>query len=89
MLHPAPPLITDPTVCADLSAVALRRNLAAHAEYDERIVVGGTKEEMMERLERLLVMREEDMRVREMVWRTVEKAEVCVDLREESSIGEI
>lgn len=86
MLHPVPPLITDPAACADLSVAALRRNLVAHAGYDERIVVGGTREEMAERLEKLLRMREEDMGVREMVWRTVEKAGVGVGVKEESSL---
>lgn len=84
MLHPVPPLITDPAACVELSAAALRRNLAAHAEYDKRITIGGTREEMEERLERLLRMREEDMWVREMVWRTAEK--VGVQVKEESSM---
>ena len=89
LLHPAPPLITDSSACADLSAFALRRNLAAHAEYDDRIVVGGTRDEMMERLERLLRMREEDMKVREMVWRTVDKAGVGVGRQEGGSASEL
>ncbi|KZT73548.1 hypothetical protein DAEQUDRAFT_662157 [Daedalea quercina L-15889] len=90
MLHPEPPLVIDPAACMDLSISALRRNLAAHAAYNAQIVQGGSREEMVERLERVLRTREEDLKVREMVWQAAEKA-VVGDMvkQEEGSAGEL
>ncbi|KAF9077320.1 hypothetical protein BDP27DRAFT_1312194 [Rhodocollybia butyracea] len=80
LLHPQPPLITSPVLCPKLSAGALQRNLEAHAEVankhqavagkaaPSRIFTGGTKEEMCERLRELLVRREVDLVVWEMVY---------------------
>ncbi|EPQ53955.1 hypothetical protein GLOTRDRAFT_44490, partial [Gloeophyllum trabeum ATCC 11539] len=68
MIDPRPPLITDPAACASLSVAALRRNLTEHAAYNDAIVAGGTKGEMVERLERILETRRMDLLVRAMVW---------------------
>jgi len=65
--HPFPPLITDPEACSTLSCAALRRNLSAHAESNPAIVVGGTKDEMVLRLEGLLRTRKLDLLVRRMI----------------------
>jgi len=51
-----------------LSLTALKRNLESHAKVNHNISVGGTKEEMMERLERILKAREGDLVVKEMIW---------------------
>jgi hypothetical protein len=67
-LNPLPPLITNPSICGQLSVTALKRNLEEHAKVNKDIVVGGTRPEMVERLEGLLRRREGDMIVREMVW---------------------
>ena len=64
LLQPSSPLITDPEACSTLSCPALRRNLSAHAERNPAIVVGGTKDEMVLRLEGLLRMRNLDLLVR-------------------------
>jgi len=66
-LDPRPPLITEPDACAQLSAAALQRNLAAHAMKNPDIVAGGGKVEMTERLRTLLEMRRMDMLVRDMI----------------------
>ncbi|GLB44753.1 putative MINDY deubiquitinase [Lyophyllum shimeji] len=65
-LDPRPPLVTDPEVCALLSAAALQRNLAAHAAINPGIVAAGGKAEMAERLRALLEMRRMDLLVRDM-----------------------
>lgn len=65
---PAPPLITDPAAAHALSVAGLRRNLSAHAARNGEIAVGGTHAEMAGRLERILVMREDDLVVRAMMW---------------------
>ncbi|OBZ72512.1 hypothetical protein A0H81_07389, partial [Grifola frondosa] len=67
MLNPLPPLIVDPKAVADLSAAALRRNLAAHETFNEEVVVGGSRKEMAERLRKILVDRSDDLVVKEMV----------------------
>ena len=67
LLYPSSPLITDPEACSTLSCAALRRNLSAHAESNPAIVVGGTKDEMVLRLEGLLRTRKLDMLVRRMI----------------------
>jgi hypothetical protein len=60
-------LIANPSICNHLSVAALKRNLESHAAVNNDIVVGGTKAEMVERLERLLKIREGDLIVRGMV----------------------
>ena len=67
LLQPSSPLITDPEACSTLSCAALRRNLSAHAERNPAIVVGGTKDEMVLRLEGLLRTRKLDLLVRRMI----------------------
>ncbi|GBE90107.1 hypothetical protein SCP_1801310 [Sparassis crispa] len=62
-------LVVDPAECANLSPTALRRNLVAHAACNPKVFVGGTSEEMAERLESILMLRAADQRVREMVWK--------------------
>ncbi|KAI0951535.1 hypothetical protein AcW1_008557 [Taiwanofungus camphoratus] len=69
VLRPRAPLVVDPAACAALAPAALRRNLAAHAAVDAEIVVGGSRAEMAERLERILALRAADMAVRELLWR--------------------
>ncbi|EIN03981.1 hypothetical protein PUNSTDRAFT_139021 [Punctularia strigosozonata HHB-11173 SS5] len=77
LIDPAPPLIRDPGACASLSIGALRRNLAAHAECNPMILVGGTKEEMEYRLQDVLERRQADLKVREVMWR--EREETTAD----------
>ena len=67
LLYPLSPLITDPEACSTLSCAALRRNLSAHAESNPAIVVGGTKDEMVLRLQGLLRTRKLDLLVRRMI----------------------
>ncbi|KAJ6578054.1 hypothetical protein B0H19DRAFT_1208086 [Mycena capillaripes] len=67
LLNPAPPLIDNPAVVPELSAAALKRNLAAHAACNDAVVAAGTKAEMVERLRLLLVTRKADLLVREMI----------------------
>ncbi|KAJ7465160.1 hypothetical protein FB451DRAFT_1370059 [Mycena latifolia] len=67
LLDPTPPLITNPAAVPALSAVALKRNLAAHAARNSAVVAAGTKPEMVERLRRLLETREMDLLVRQML----------------------
>ena len=74
MLHPRAPFIVDPAVCAQLSTAALRANLEEHAVFNPELRVGGEHAEMAERLERILTLRESDLAVRELVWRTLERA---------------
>lgn len=64
----APPLITNPALCARLSAGALKRNLVAHASINPAIMAAGTKAEMKERLEGILTIREKDLLVRSMIF---------------------
>jgi hypothetical protein len=67
LLHPVPPLIVNPNVCAQLSAAALKRNLAAHAISNPAILAAGTKLEMLERLHGILTTRKMDLLVRTMI----------------------
>ncbi|KAH0585621.1 hypothetical protein H2248_008846 [Termitomyces sp. 'cryptogamus'] len=66
-LHPHPPLIVLPEVCARLSAAALQRNLAAHKTKNSEILVTGGKAELAERLRSILEMRRMDLLVRDMI----------------------
>ncbi|THU88984.1 hypothetical protein K435DRAFT_678904 [Dendrothele bispora CBS 962.96] len=68
VLYPQPPLIALPAMCAKLSAGALKRNLEAHKSVNGSILAGGTKEEMRERLQEILRIREMDMVVWGMVF---------------------
>lgn len=67
LLHPAPPLISDPGIVSMLSKTALSRNLAAHASINSSIVSTGPCNKMEERLKRILEMRNLDLVVREML----------------------
>jgi hypothetical protein len=67
LLRPSSPLITDPEAGSSLLCTALRHNLSAHVESNPAIVVGGTKDEMVLRLEGLLRMRKLDLLVRRMI----------------------
>ena len=60
-------MITNPDVCAQLSAAALQRNLAAHAVKNPDIIMVGSRVEMIERLRTLLEVRKMDMLVRSMI----------------------
>jgi hypothetical protein len=64
---PSPPLITNPSVADSLSIAALKRNLAAHATFNDSIVATGTKKEMMARLKAILLVRQMDLIVKEML----------------------
>ncbi|PFH51112.1 hypothetical protein AMATHDRAFT_143372, partial [Amanita thiersii Skay4041] len=64
LLDLPPPLITNPNLCDRLSVAALQRNLAAHAEVNRSISARGTKDEMGERLRKLLEMRLGDLEIR-------------------------
>ncbi|KDQ58982.1 hypothetical protein JAAARDRAFT_127677, partial [Jaapia argillacea MUCL 33604] len=68
LIDPRSPLITSPHACSELSTSALKRNLAEHAKYNGGVIVGGTKDEMVEGLRRLLERRKRDLLVREMMW---------------------
>ncbi|KAJ7464597.1 hypothetical protein FB451DRAFT_1561839 [Mycena latifolia] len=67
LVDPKPPLIDNVAVVPELSAAALKRNLAAHAERNAAVIAGGTKPEMVERLRRILETRQMDLLVREMI----------------------
>ena len=67
LLEPAPPHVANPAVVPELSAAALKRNLAAHAACNPAIVASSTKPEMAARLKDLLETREMDLLVREML----------------------
>lgn len=73
MLHPQPPMITDPAACEELSVSALRRNLAEHAVFNASILTDGSKEEMVERLKRILTRREMDLVARDLLWQDADK----------------
>lgn len=61
LLHPAPPLISDPDVTSMLSKGALARNLEAHAAINSSIVAVGPRNEMEERLRKILEVRNHDL----------------------------
>ncbi|KAH9481854.1 hypothetical protein JR316_0006384 [Psilocybe cubensis] len=67
LLHPIPPLITNPHICSHLSSAALKRNLEAHAARNSSIVASGTRLEMIERLTKILETRLLDLLVVEML----------------------
>ncbi|KAK7017350.1 hypothetical protein R3P38DRAFT_2635246 [Favolaschia claudopus] len=67
LVDPKPPLIDNPDIVAELSAAALKRNLAAHAVQNSSIVAAGTKPELALRLKTLLQTRKADLLVREML----------------------
>ncbi|KAJ7672228.1 hypothetical protein DFH06DRAFT_1082159 [Mycena polygramma] len=67
LLNPVPPLIEHATVVPELSAAALKRNLAAHAACNPAVIAVGTKPELVERLRTLLETRKADLLVREMI----------------------
>ena len=67
LLHPAPPLISDPDIVSMLSKAALSRNLAARAAINSSIISTGLSNEMEERLRRILEVRNLDLAVREML----------------------
>lgn len=74
LLDPTPPLIESPLVVPELSAAALKRNLAAHAACNPAVVATGTKPEMVDRLRGILETRQMDLLVRDMI-QGVESAE--------------
>ncbi|KAL4264542.1 hypothetical protein AB1N83_005057 [Pleurotus pulmonarius] len=76
---PAPPLIVAPEVCGQLSAGALKRNLAAHAIANPAIFAGGSKQEMVIRLRDILEMRRSDLLVRDLILGVEEDGEVDDD----------
>ncbi|KAL4074945.1 hypothetical protein V8B97DRAFT_1655461 [Scleroderma yunnanense] len=57
---PKPPLVVDPLTCLTLSESALKRNLAAHATANPSILASETREEMTERLMKILETRRLD-----------------------------
>lgn len=63
LVNPEPPLIVSSAVVPQLSAGALKRNLAAHGVCNPSISASGTEEEMAERLARILRAREGDLAV--------------------------
>ena len=67
LVNPESPLITNPGACHSLTTTALRVNLAAHASRNPAIVIGGTHEEMAERLKEILTRREMDLVVAQML----------------------
>ena len=69
LLHPEPPLVSDPGVICILSKAALSRNLEAHAAINPSITFTGPRDEMEERLRKILEVRKLDLAVREMLAR--------------------
>ncbi|KAN0092623.1 hypothetical protein V8E55_003407 [Tylopilus felleus] len=67
LLHPLPPLISDPDIVSTLSKTALSHNLTVHASVNSSIVSSGPREEMEVRLWKILDMRRQDLVVREML----------------------
>ncbi|PPQ84013.1 hypothetical protein CVT25_000559 [Psilocybe cyanescens] len=63
LINPLPPLITNPHICGHLLSAALKRNLEAHAAYNPSIVTSGTRPEMLERLSKILEIRQLDLLV--------------------------
>ncbi|KAI0648655.1 hypothetical protein C8Q79DRAFT_461996 [Trametes meyenii] len=70
LLYPTPPLITVPDAVPDLTVAALKRNLAAHADCNPKILASGTKAEMIERLSGILRAREGDLAVKAVLGET-------------------
>ena len=67
LLDPAPPLVTNPELCDSLSATALKKNLAAHAQCNPTIVATGTRQEMLARLKEILETRNADLLLAQML----------------------
>ncbi|KAF8650024.1 hypothetical protein AX16_005462 [Volvariella volvacea WC 439] len=67
LVNPAPPLITNPDLCTQLSIAALERNLVAHAGVNPSIITTGSRQEMIERLYRILKTRQEDVVVQAVI----------------------
>ncbi|KAJ7266568.1 hypothetical protein C8J57DRAFT_1068466 [Mycena rebaudengoi] len=67
LVDPAPPLIATAAVVPELSAAALKRNLAAHAAHNPAVLAVGSKPELVERLTRILETRKMDLLVRAML----------------------
>ncbi|EIW57992.1 uncharacterized protein TRAVEDRAFT_21430 [Trametes versicolor FP-101664 SS1] len=70
LVNPEPPLIVSSAVVPQLSAGAIKRNLAAHGVCNPSISASGTKEEMAERLARILRAREGDLAVQGLLGET-------------------
>ena len=60
-------LVLEPSAVTSLSTAALKRNLMAHAAYDQSLVVEGTKEQMAESLRAFLEVRQADLVVWEVL----------------------
>ena len=71
LLHLSTLVITDSEARSTLFCAALRRNLPAHAESNLAIAVGGTKDEIVLRLEEVLRMRKLDLLIGRIGVRTV------------------
>lgn len=70
LVNPEPPLVVSSAVVPQLSAGALKRNLAAHGVCNPSISASGTEEEMAERLARILRAREGDLAVQGLLGET-------------------
>ncbi|KAF5342427.1 hypothetical protein D9611_001240 [Ephemerocybe angulata] len=62
-----PPLVSSPDDCSSLTVATLKKNLAAHSEKNPRIMVSGTRAEMIARLQDLLTKRQMDLVVAQML----------------------
>lgn len=67
MVNPPPPLITNPGACSSLTTTALQVNLAAHASCNPSISQVGNHAEMAARLKEILIRREMDLVVAQML----------------------
>ena len=67
-LEVRPPLIGDPSQCKRLSLAALKINLSLHAGYDAVLMEKATKEDLVSRLEDILLTRRADILLREFVF---------------------
>ncbi|THH08190.1 hypothetical protein EW146_g9071 [Bondarzewia mesenterica] len=70
-----PPLITDPTACAQLTLSALKRNLTEHAVINPNIETTGTKAQLRKALENLLKERRGDLMVKQLAWKDEDDGE--------------
>lgn len=70
LVNPELPLIVSSAMVPQLSAGALKRNLAAHGMCNPSISASGTEEEMAERLARILRAREGDLAVQGLLGET-------------------
>lgn len=62
-----PPLASSPTACATMAVAALKRNLREHAQHNSAISAVGTRKEMADRLEMILIDRKKDLVVRDLL----------------------